>query len=148
MTTVEEFLARPLVAHLAAAGPTVRPIWFLWDGAAFWWLTGSWSRLDQILANDPAVALVIDSCDLATGEVLQVTVHGHAEVVPWQREIAVRKLSKYLGADQSRWPDERFRQPIEDGSSRLIRLKPDHPPVLRDLSFTTSVGAPRPSAAP
>ena len=137
MVTVDEFLARPLVAHLATAGPTVRPIWFLWDGAAFWWLTGDWSGLERALARDASVALVIDSCDLATGEVLAVTVRGHAEIVPWQRETAVRKLRKYLGADETRWPEQRFRRPLEDGTTRLVRLQPDKPPVLRDLSFTS-----------
>jgi hypothetical protein len=136
MVTVEDFLARPLVAHLATTGPTVRPIWFLWDGAAFWWLTGEWSRLSSILERDPAVVLVIDSCDLASGEVLQVTVRGATEIVPFQREIAIRKLSKYLGADQSRWPQERFRDPLTDPSMRLVRLVPARPPALRDLSFT------------
>ncbi len=135
METVEEFLARPLVGHLATAGPTVRPIWFLWDGTAFWWLTGDWSRLVEILEQDRAVALVIDSCDLSTGEVLQVTAHGNAEIVPFQREIAVRKLSKYLGADQSRWPKERFQQLLDDANSLLVRLEPARPPALRELSF-------------
>jgi nitroimidazol reductase NimA-like FMN-containing flavoprotein (pyridoxamine 5'-phosphate oxidase superfamily) len=135
MVTVDEFLARPLVAHLATAGPAVRPVWFWWDGTAFWWLTGDWSRLEETLQRDSAVMLVIDSCDLTTGEVLKVTVRGQAEVVELQREIAVRKLSKYLGADQSRWPHERFHQPLQDGTSRLVRLQPDKPPNLRDLSF-------------
>jgi nitroimidazol reductase NimA-like FMN-containing flavoprotein (pyridoxamine 5'-phosphate oxidase superfamily) len=135
MVTVEEFLARPLVAHLASTGPVVRPIWFLWEGDAFWWLTGEWSRLEQSLARDPSVALVIDSCDLTTGEVLQVTVRGQPEIVAWQREIAVRKLSKYLGSDQSRWPQERFLLPLDQGSTRLVRLRPLSPPQLRDLSF-------------
>jgi nitroimidazol reductase NimA-like FMN-containing flavoprotein (pyridoxamine 5'-phosphate oxidase superfamily) len=141
MVTVDEFLARPLVAHLATAGPSVRPIWFLWDDAAFWWLTGDWSRLDETLARDPAVTLGIDSCDLVTGEVLAVTARGQAEIVPWQREIAVRKLSKYLGADESRWPQERFRRPMEDGSMRLVRLRPHSPPRLRDLSFDRGAGS-------
>jgi nitroimidazol reductase NimA-like FMN-containing flavoprotein (pyridoxamine 5'-phosphate oxidase superfamily) len=135
MVTVDEFLARPLVAHLATAGPAVRPLWFLWESGAFWWLTGDWSRLERTLSRDPSVALVVDSCDLATGEVLQVTVRGQAEIVPWQREIAVRKLRKYLGAHEAKWPRERFRVPLEDGTSRLVRLQPADPPQLRDLSF-------------
>jgi hypothetical protein len=42
---VEAFLAQPLTARVAAAGPTVRPVWFLWEDGAFWWLTGGWARL-------------------------------------------------------------------------------------------------------
>jgi hypothetical protein len=51
------FLARPLVARVAAAGPSVRAVWFLWEEGAFWWLTGDWSRLPSILKADPRVAL-------------------------------------------------------------------------------------------
>jgi hypothetical protein len=67
---VDECLAQPLVARIATAGPRVRPVWFLWEDRCFWWLTGSWARLADDLARDSHVELVVDTCDLATGEVL------------------------------------------------------------------------------
>ncbi|MFI8904459.1 pyridoxamine 5'-phosphate oxidase family protein [Streptomyces albidoflavus] len=97
---VHDFLARPLVARVATAGPTVRPVWFLWEDGAFWWLTGAYARLGRRLAGDPVVALVVDSCDLATGQVLSVTCRGTAEVVPLDRARAVRKLTRYLGPEE------------------------------------------------
>ncbi len=39
---VDAFLMQPLVA-LASAGPSVRPVWFLWEEGAFWWITGSYA---------------------------------------------------------------------------------------------------------
>ena len=51
-------------------------MWFLWEDGAFWWLTGGWSGLPATLKADPSVALVIDTCDLATGEVLQLSAEG------------------------------------------------------------------------
>ncbi|CAM5274868.1 hypothetical protein SPURM210S_06182 [Streptomyces purpurascens] len=33
---VDAFLRRPLTARLATNGPTVRPVWFLWEEDAFW----------------------------------------------------------------------------------------------------------------
>ena len=45
---LDGFLAEPLVARVAAAGPTIFPVWFLWDDGSFWWLTGDWSRLPNI----------------------------------------------------------------------------------------------------
>jgi hypothetical protein len=39
---VDAFLAQPLTARVAAAGPSVRAVWFLWEDGAFWWLTGGW----------------------------------------------------------------------------------------------------------
>ncbi len=135
---VAEFLARPLVARVAVngpSGPTVRPVWFLYERGAFWWLTGtSYSRLTEWLLEDPRVALVIDTCDVRTGEVLAVSVRGEASTHPLDRALAVRKLSKYLGADMARWPSA-FTAALDDESSRLISLLPTRPPRLRDMSF-------------
>ncbi|CAA9533294.1 MAG: hypothetical protein AVDCRST_MAG67-4445 [uncultured Solirubrobacteraceae bacterium] len=128
---VEEFLARPLVARVATDGPTVRPIWFLWEDGAFWWITGSYARLPKLLADDPRVALVIDTCDLASGEVLQVTARGDAEVVAFDADRARRKLARYLGADESRWP-QTFRE--LDFDPRLVRLVPERL-IAKDVSF-------------
>jgi nitroimidazol reductase NimA-like FMN-containing flavoprotein (pyridoxamine 5'-phosphate oxidase superfamily) len=129
---VEAFLVRPLVARVAAAGPTVRPVWFVWEEGAFWWLTGSWSGLASVLAADPRVALVVDTCDLATGEVLQVTARGRAEVVPFDAERARRKLARYLGPPP--WAP-RFEGTFSDGSVRFVRLAPETLRA-RDLSFS------------
>jgi hypothetical protein len=52
---VNEFLAKPLVARVATGDPlAVRPVWFLWEDGAFWWITGSWARLPQLLAVGPS----------------------------------------------------------------------------------------------
>ena len=132
---VGTFLAAPLVARVAAAGPSVRPVWFLWEEEAFWWLTGRWSRLPALLADDARVALVVDTCDLATGRTLQVTAGGRAELRPFDAERARRKLRRSLGDDEERW-DERFRSgTFDDPTAALICLRPDalH---ARDVSFT------------
>jgi nitroimidazol reductase NimA-like FMN-containing flavoprotein (pyridoxamine 5'-phosphate oxidase superfamily) len=137
---VDAFLAQPLVGRLATSGPTIRPVWFLWEEGNFWWLTGSYSRLAELLERDPDVVLVIDTCDVRTGAVRVVTARGTAEVVPLDRGRAVRKLSRYLGPDEAEW-DGRFREALdEDPSTRLVRLTPT---VLRawDRSF-------RPSGSP
>lgn len=73
---VDSFLQQPLTARLATHGPTVRPVWFLWEDGAFWVLTGPWTRLFHRVREDPAVALVVDECDPATGLVRQVIAGG------------------------------------------------------------------------
>ena len=135
---VDEFLAQPLVARVATNGPTVRPVWFLWEDGAFWWLTGSWSRLAEHLRNDPTVALVIDTCDLITGQVRQVQAWGEAEVVSFDADRARRKLRRYLGDDPNRWDWDRFGV-TEDGvagsdQAAFVRLVPTRL-VAHDLSF-------------
>ena len=117
---------------MAAAGPSVRPVWFLWEEGAFWWLTGSWSRLAAVIAEDARVALVVDTCDLATGEVLQVIARGRAEVVAFDAGRARRKLARYLGPEP--W-EPRFAATFTDPSARLVRLVPETLRA-RDLSFS------------
>ncbi|WP_253266146.1 pyridoxamine 5'-phosphate oxidase family protein [Streptomyces sp. 6-11-2] len=130
---VNEFLSRPLVAKVATNGPEVRPVWFLWEEGAFWWLTGSYSRMELILAKDPRVAIVVDTCDLSASEVLSVTCQGVADVVPLDRTRAVRKLTRYLGPENL-WP-VRFSAPLDDPKTKMIRFVPDRPPRLRDRSW-------------
>ncbi len=82
---------------------------------------------------------MIDDCDLATGEVRQVTARGDAEVVPFEPELARRKLARYLGEDEAAW-DARFR--VErlsepEHATRLIRLVPEHM-AAQDPSFIPS----------
>jgi nitroimidazol reductase NimA-like FMN-containing flavoprotein (pyridoxamine 5'-phosphate oxidase superfamily) len=124
MKDIDSFLARPLVAHVAAAGPSVRPVWYLWEDGAFWWLTGGWSELPAILKADPRVAIVVDTCDIHTGEVLQVIADGDAEIYQLDPARARRKLRRYLGSDESRWPARFANGTFEDPDTRMIRLEP------------------------
>lgn len=134
MASVEDFLRLPLVARVATAGPTVRPVWFLWEQGAFWWITGSYSRLPARLALDRRVALTVDTCDLASGQVLQVIASGDAEVVAMDPDRAMRKLKRYLGPDPARWP-ERFQAVLTDPEARLVRMIPRRPLHVVDQSF-------------
>lgn len=131
---VDAFLARPLVAHVATVGPRVRPVWFLWEDRCFWWLTGSWSTLEHDLQRDRRAQLVVDTCDLETGEVLQVRASGQAEIGPFDDERAVRKLTRYLGATREGWPERIRTGTFEDPSTRFARLEPEWL-VARDLSL-------------
>lgn len=127
----------PLVARVAAngpSGPTVRPVWFLFEHGTLWWLTGSYSKLERLLDQDSRVAIVIDTCDVQSGQVLAVSATGTAQVHPLDADRAIRKLSKYLGDRIDRWPAH-FRSTLEDPTAKMVSLKPDRPLKLRDLSY-------------
>jgi hypothetical protein len=115
----------------------VRPTWFLWEGDAFWILTGTWARLPDRVRSDSAVALVVDECDLTTGTVRQVIARGRAELLPFDVPRGRRKLARYLGADETRW-DERFRRYLHDDpagkGTTWLRLRPASL-TARDLSY-------------
>ncbi|PBC94837.1 pyridoxamine 5'-phosphate oxidase [Streptomyces sp. Ag82_O1-15] len=137
---VDAFLRQPLTARMATGGPTVRPVWFLWEDEAFWVLTGPWARLFDRVKDDPKVALVVDECDLATGRVRQVIARGRAELVPFEVPRGRRKLSRYLGADEAVW-DERFvRYLYDDPGERgtmWLRLEPVSLTAM-DLSYSVA----------
>lgn len=133
---VDGFLAQPLTARVATNGPTVRPTWFLWDDGAFWILTGPWAKLLARVQADPALAIAVDVCDVATGLVRQVIARGRAEVLAFDVPRGRRMLGRYLGEDETRW-DSRLRRyllddPVEAGTVWL-RLRPDFF-VAHDLS--------------
>ncbi|WP_116052075.1 pyridoxamine 5'-phosphate oxidase family protein [Amycolatopsis palatopharyngis] len=133
---VDQFLSSPLVARIATNGPTVRPTWFLWEDSAFWVLTGPWAKLSALVLADPAIALVVDHCDLATGIVQQVIARGQAEILPFDVPRGRRKLVRYLGNDETRW-DERFLRYLycrADDETVWIRLRPESL-TTKDLSY-------------
>jgi len=133
---IDGFLARPLIARVATPGPTLRPVWYLWEDGSFWWLsdTGNY-LLGAVEAGEPLVVLV-DACDLETGEVIAVTARGEAEVLPLDVELATRKLRRYLGDDATKW-DPRFAVALEDlPTTRLVRLTPTKI-TAKDMSYDT-----------
>ena len=134
---VDEFLAQALTARVATAGPTVRPTWFLWEDGAFWILTSPEVRLMHHVQRDPALAIVVDVCDLATGLVRQVIAKGGAEIVPFDVPRGRRMLVRYLGPDESRW-DRRFREYLhEDPTVVWLRMRPASVRAA-DLSYRLS----------
>lgn len=141
---VDAFLARPLTARVATNGPTVRPTWYLWEDHAFWILTGPWARLLGRVRADPAIALVVDECDPATGVVRQVIARGQAEVLPFDVPRGRRKLVRYLGVDERLW-DARFRHYLHDDptecGTRWLRLRPNHLTAM-DLSYQVRPASP------
>lgn len=138
---LEGFLAQPLVARVATAGPTIRPVWYLWEEGCFWWLTGRWARLSELLRENPRIALVVDTCDLDAGRVLQVIASGEAEILPFDPHRARRKLVRYLGPDEGLW-DKRFTTgTFEEPSTRFARLAPTALRA-RELSFMVRPNAP------
>jgi hypothetical protein len=137
---VPEFLAQPLVARLATAGPVVRPVWYLWEQDIFWVITGEWSRLEQRLTANPLFELVVDTCDVTTGTVRQVIAGGTGSIVPFDEARGRRKLARYLGPDEAGW-DARFRMRSEQTTRiRWARLIPDRL-VIAEQSFQPTIAA-------
>jgi hypothetical protein len=135
---LDEFLSRPLFAHLATAsddGPRDSPVWFLWEEGALW-ILGS-RRTDSFparLAREPRCAVGVVDFDLTTGLVQHVGFRGRAIVEKLDRERGKRLLGRYLGPDVARW-DTRFRESLGDPDTVFVRFEPDTA-VTRDVSYS------------
>lgn len=118
---------------MATSGPTVRPVWYLWEDGAFWWLTDMKNVLARAVSAGGVISLVVDTCDIDTGEVIHVFARGTAELMPVDVGRAKRKFARYLGPDESRW-DPRFVPSLSLDTTRMIRLVPERIQAS-DVSF-------------
>ena len=135
---IDAFLAQPLVARVATNGPTVRPVWFLWEEEAFWLLSGPWTKLLGRVRWDPALAIVVDICDVTTGLTRQVIARGKAEILPFDVPRGHRMLSRYLGDDVDRW-DPNFQRYLLDTQRNPVWLKVQPTSLsANDLSYSAS----------
>ena len=81
---LDEFLSRPLYAHLAhdsGNGPRESPVWFHWDGNGLWIIGGT--SFPENLRREPRCAIGIVDWDRATGLSQHVGLRGRAEVLPF-----------------------------------------------------------------
>jgi hypothetical protein len=120
---ITAFLQRPLVARVATEGPTLRPVWYLYEEPTFYWLTDTANFLHRAVLAGERLVVVVDECDIATGEVIHVRARGTGEIIPVDRERAMRKFARYLGPDQAKW-DPRFVASLDLPSTRMCRFTP------------------------
>jgi hypothetical protein len=132
---LDEFLSRPLYAHLAHnsdQGPRESPVWFHWDGRAIWIIGGT--SFPANLKRDPRCALGIVDWDPATGRSHHVGVRGRAEVLPFDRTMARTIFRRYFGPNERDW-DGRFDDVFTgELGLEMVRIIPETV-VMRDQSY-------------
>jgi hypothetical protein len=133
---LDEFLSRPLYAHLAHAsedGPRESPVWFHWDGTYLWIIGGT--TFPGNLRREPRCALGIVDWDLATGRSHHVGLRGRAEVLPFDVGLARTIFRRYFGPVEADW-DRRFDDVFTgELGLEMVRFLPETV-VLRDQSYT------------
>ena len=137
---LDEFLSRPLLAHLATTceqGPRDSPVWFSWEQEAVWIIASrATDTFPTRIEREPRCAIGIVDFDPRIGLVQHVGMRGRATVEPFDADRARRLLARYLGADQTRW-DRRFRATVRSPAAEqtiLVRFVPETV-VARDVSF-------------
>lgn len=112
--------------------PYVIPVWYHWDGEAFWFVLRQRSALARFLAARPDVSLVIDTVSVrdpergAHFEMPKVFAQGTAEVVEepnvggrWV-DVAEQMALRYLGPNGPEYITATLQQP-----RWLFRVSPD-----------------------
>ena len=141
---IAEFLARPLMAHLATAsseGPRESPLWFLWEDQAIWLAGTTRDSFPRRIAADGRCALGVVDFDVHGGVLQHVGMRGVAEVVPLDLERLYRLLRRYLGEDRSNWNEE-FQRSVIDHLDLMVRFVPSST-VVRDQSYFAAAFRPR-----
>jgi hypothetical protein len=138
---LDEFLSRPLYAHLAhnsEQGPRESPVWFHWDGAALWIIGGT--TFPANLKRDPRCAIGIVDWNPRTGRSQHVGLRGTAEVLPYDVAMARTIFRRYFGPDESDW-DSRFDDVFTTESGlEMVRFTPETV-VQRDQSYKPTAWA-------
>ncbi len=141
---LDEFLSRPLFAHLATAsedGPRDSPVWFGWEEGALWIIAVlDENTFHERIRQDPRCAVGIVDFDPESGLVQHVGFRGRASLEPWDLPRAKRILARYLGEDETAWDRERFVDGLDDPASvLLVRFEPEEA-VVRDQSYPSPRG--------
>lgn len=139
---LNEFLARPLFAHLATStedGPRDSPLWFLWEEEAVWFIAVSnENTFHERIRRDPRCAVGIVDFDHESGLVQHVGFRGRATLESWDTDRAKRLLARYLGEDETRWHRERFLEGLDDPRTQLfVKFEPETV-IVRDQSYRSS----------
>ncbi len=131
----DEFMSRPLFAHLAHAGPRgpcESPIWFHWDGQAVWIIGGT--SFPENLKRDARCALGIVDWNQATGLLHHVGLRGSAEVLPfdpcWRVRFFVATSAPRKSLGTLRFDDVLAGEAVAE----MVRFVPDTV-VMRDQSY-------------
>jgi hypothetical protein len=96
---LDEFLERPLLAHIASGsegGARNSLFWYLWEEGALWViLEEGFNTIGGRVRNDPRVAVGLADFDPRTGKLEHVSIRGTASLEPWDDARASRLLRRY-----------------------------------------------------
>jgi hypothetical protein len=96
---LEEFLARPLLAHLASLsedGARNSLFWYLWENDAIWIiLEEGFNTVQERIRSDPRVAVGFADFDPERGFLQHVSIRGTASLETWDDDRAGRLLHRY-----------------------------------------------------
>lgn len=126
---VDAFLASERTCRVATVGtdgPHATPLWFCWDGSAFWLYSIVRSQRWADLARDPRIGVVVDA-GVEFAELRGVEITGRVDVVgpapytgeqpePAVHDVDLQFARKYLGGSDTMY---------HDGRHGWLRIRPE-----------------------
>jgi PPOX class probable F420-dependent enzyme len=101
-----------------SGGPQVTPVWYLWDGEAFYFSTKKDSAKYRNMKRNPSISLIVDE----SHGLRYVAAYGKAHIIdhddPDFAHLASRTISKYA-------PSERVEQLVLESNRVMIKLQPE-----------------------
>lgn len=81
-----------------SGGPQVTPVWYLWDGEAFYFsITRDRAKYSNIKRN-PSISLIVDNNSKGPG---YVAAYGVAQIIEHDfADVATRLIAKYVSSEQ------------------------------------------------
>lgn len=140
---LDEFLSRPLMAHLATTAPEGArdtPLWFVWEDGALWFITEiGYNTVHERVARDPRVSVGIVDFDPRTGHLQHVGLRGIARLEPWDDDRGNRLLYRYYrcGEGYSGGPPGPGEPCTGPRPMKFLRVEPQSV-VLREQSYVPS----------
>ena len=102
-----------------AGGPQLSPVWFVWDGEAFWFRIARTTAKFRNLRRDPAISLFITD----RSGFRYLVVYGQAQIIEANpRAIAVRIVEKYYAPAHVK----QHLPPDEEPDVVTIKLQPEN----------------------
>lgn len=137
---LDEFLACPLMAHLATRseeGARESPLWYLWEDRSLWFIVEEgYNTFQHRVLVQSHVAVGFVDLDPGVGHLQHAGVRGPATVAPWDDARASRLLRRYYRHLQG-YRDPRV-SPDEKTTGRhpmvFVRVAPETV-VLREPSY-------------
>ncbi len=141
---MDEFLSRPLMAHLATtaeSGACESPLWYVWEDQAVWLLAEvGYNSFQERIQRDGRCAIGFVDFSPSTGRIQHLGMRGIARSEPWDDARAMRFLRRYYRAYLGyREPPTRPGDVPITGRFPMIWVRFDpETMVLKDQSFALS----------
>ena len=120
---INTFLSKPNNAivgvNRAEGGPQLTPVWYAWDGQAFYFSTTKDRAKYLNLQRDPSISLIVD--DVPSHR--YVTAYGKAEILEHDYEALLRPIfEKHMPADRV---EQGVQGTISNPNRVLVVLRPE-----------------------